>query len=264
MKTHSKMPEIRILHQMARSGGTIICKCLGSMRDIILLSEIHPLGTKLFNPLKQAQEWFNLLTPEDIETLKTKRSLDFRDAILLIYMRCLEQHKTLIIRDWSHLDFTAVPFLSKPSYRPTIVDVLKERFSIRNTATVRHPIDQWLSLRKLLLLKGHITLSDFLHGYLHFAEHCLKIGFIRYEDFVRSPEAELGVLCDYLNIPYDSGFKNRWASYTKITGEIRSWRAGNKIASVSRQTMEPGLSDAFVKNEDYIRILELLGYEHPE
>ena len=40
-------PIIRIIHNLARSGGTPICKCLGCMSDIVLLSEIEPNGFDL-------------------------------------------------------------------------------------------------------------------------------------------------------------------------------------------------------------------------
>ncbi len=261
--TESKQkPEIRILHQMARSGGTIICKCIGSMQDVVLLSEIHPSGTKLFNPLKQAHEWFQLLEPADLTRLR-QGPLKFKDAIALVYERCLERNKALIIRDWSHLDFTAVPFLPRPSYRLTIAAVLKERFAIRNTATVRHPIDQWLSLRKLALLNGKITLEVFLKGYRHFAEYCVRMGFIRYEDFVRFPEQQLQILCDRLGVAYDPAFEERWPGYRTITGEVQSKRAGSTIAPVPRQQMEAGLLDAFEHNKDYLKTIKLLGYNHP-
>ena len=56
---------------MARSGGTIICRCLASMERIVLLSEIHPLGARMFNPLDQAvsQELVIPLYYTGIETL---------------------------------------------------------------------------------------------------------------------------------------------------------------------------------------------------
>ena len=38
------MKTIRLIHNLPRSGGTIISKCLGAQKDVILLSEIHPDG----------------------------------------------------------------------------------------------------------------------------------------------------------------------------------------------------------------------------
>ena len=65
-------PTLRLLHHMARSGGTLISKCLGCMSGVLLLSEIHPLGTNHFNPLVQAQRWYGLLSSQDLIELKAR------------------------------------------------------------------------------------------------------------------------------------------------------------------------------------------------
>jgi len=36
------MDTIMLIHNLPRSGGTIISKCLGAQKNVILLSEIHP------------------------------------------------------------------------------------------------------------------------------------------------------------------------------------------------------------------------------
>jgi len=261
MPPQPERPVIRILHQMARSGGTVICKCLGSMSDVVLLSEIHPLGTRLFNPLRQAHEWFQLLTPADVARLRGAGSLDFREAIALICERCQERGKTLLIRDWSHLDFTAVPFLPAPSYQLRIVQVLQDRFTVRHLATVRHPLDQWLSLRRLALVHDRLTLEAFLLGYRRFAECCAQIGFVRYEAFTRTPAAALHAICRQLDIRYDPGWELRWSGYTTITGDVQSGRAGRHIGPVPRQQMEAGLAEACASTTDYQQAVRLLGYD---
>ena len=234
------------------------------MKDVIMLSEIHPLGAQWFNPIYQAHEWFNLLTTREIQWLQKKGSVIFEDAIALIHEKCLKQSKTLIIRDWSHLDFTAVPFLQRPSYRLLTADVLSDRFTVRNTAAVRHPIDQWLSLRNLRLLHGRITLEEFLRGYLRFAEYCREIGFARYEDFTKSPEKEMKLLCYRLSIEYDHTFIQNWFEYTTITGDTNSQRGyREEIRPVPRREMEDGLLEQFEKNSDYTRSIKILGYVHP-
>ncbi len=52
--TEPAKPAIRVLHQLARTGGTIISKCLGAMAGVVLLSEINPRGVETYNPLAQA------------------------------------------------------------------------------------------------------------------------------------------------------------------------------------------------------------------
>ena len=245
---------------MARSGGTVLCKCLGSMHDIVLLSEIHHAGTSQFNPLDQANEWYELLTPTDLDHLRRSGEISFPTAISLINQRCLERGKTLLIRDWSHLDFTAVPFFLERTDRLTTADVLQNDFTVVNTASVRHPIDQWLSLRGQAIMRNRIDLKTFLQGYRAFAEQCLRIGFTRYEDFTVDPGAVLSELCSRLNLSYDSGFRDRWSSYTNITGDSGKGRVGSSITTPRRRPMEDGLLDEFQNSEDYQHIVRMLGY----
>ena len=96
-------PVVRVLHQMARSGGTVICRCLASMRGVVLLSEIHPRGLRMFDPLQQAHEWYGLLNEKDIRAARAGQ-LGFRNAIALVHRCCAERGLVLVIRDWSHLD----------------------------------------------------------------------------------------------------------------------------------------------------------------
>ena len=92
-------PHIRIIHMMARSGGTIIAKCLGVMSGVVMLSEVHPAVATLmhqpnkrnqhalcvlwsFDPLRQADQWFGLLTREDKDrVLAARNPLGFEAAI---------------------------------------------------------------------------------------------------------------------------------------------------------------------------------------
>jgi len=47
-------PRIRLLHQLGRSGGTLISRCLGSMQGVVLLSEIHP-----FTPFVRVDQYLS-------------------------------------------------------------------------------------------------------------------------------------------------------------------------------------------------------------
>ena len=256
-------PVIRVIHHMARSGGTVISKCLGSMEGVALFSEIPPAAVRRFDPLRQAHEWYGLLTPGDLARIR-KHGVDFGAAMALIVRRCAERGKIPVVRDWTHIDFTGVPFVATPCYRLRLAEALTERFSVLKTASVRHPIDQWLSLRRLVIVQGKLSLEDFLHGYRRFAERCLEFGFMRYEDFTRDPDTQLRSLCGRLRIPFDPGYRSRWSSYTNITGARHSNRADHDITPLPRRTVDPGLLERFEANEDYRRAIELLGYGHPQ
>jgi predicted O-linked N-acetylglucosamine transferase (SPINDLY family) len=254
-------PKIRVLHHLARTGGTVISKCLGSMSGVTLLSEIHPLGMKQFNPLAQANTWFNLLSEEDIRAVQSK-PVTFIQAIELIHRRAAERGEDLVIRDWTHLDYTAVPFLPERTYRLTTAEILKSGFDVAHTATVRHPINQWLSLRKLSVMAGKIRVEEFLRDYLRFAETCQETGFIRYEDFTRDPDGVLKELCRRLELPFDPDYRDKWKIYRTITGDTGPQVKTHDIAPSPRRPTEPALLAQFEANDDYWAAMELLGYDH--
>ena len=86
-------PTIRIIYHMARSGGTLISKCLAVMNNVVLLSEVHPFGN--INPIAQANKWFHLLTKKDLSYVKRSGGLTFFDAISLIEERCRKKGNIL-------------------------------------------------------------------------------------------------------------------------------------------------------------------------
>ncbi len=254
-------PEIRIVHHMARSGGTIISKCLGCMDDVLLVSEIHPEGSRWFDPVLQCHQWFGMFDPEEIRN-GSLTNMPFLEKIARIYEKAYAQKRTLIIRDWTHLDFTAVPFVKNPTYQLTTAMVLQEWFDVLHVATVRHPIDQWLSLRNLSIMKDQLTIDDFLLGYRKFAEKACEIGFIRYEDFTLNPSQAMKTLCDQLCVAYDNGFLQKWYLYTTITGDTNNQRVPKtSIEAVPRRPMEPSLKKEFEASKDYWASIEMLGYE---
>ncbi len=266
-KSHSsEARRIRLLHNLARSGGTLIAKCLGCMEGVVLLSEIHPKGSERFNPLQQAVQWFHLFDEQALMEIQARGRLNFIQQLDMIEARCHELGKILVVRDWSHYDFTAVPFAPEPSYRFTTAEVLELSgcFSLLRHAIVRHPIDQWLSLSQLSLVKKQLTLEAFLEGYLRYAEHCRDIGFLRYEDFIAAPGTWMERLCDSLDMPFDANFMDKWQHYETISGEVTSERAGREIRKIERRPLDEGTLDAFATNKHYQAAIGMLGYGHPE
>jgi len=143
-----------------------------------------------------------------LEACPTGNEKVFAELMELCWRRCDEAGKTLVIRDWSHLDFMGVPFV-RPSYRLTTAECLQGRFELLQVATVRHPVDQLLSLSKLAVVQGKIVVPEFLEGYRRFAEQAARIGFLRYEDFLDNPDAVLARLCGQLQIAFDSTCEQR-------------------------------------------------------
>ncbi len=109
-----------------------------------------------------------------------------------------------------------------------------------------------------------IDLATYLQGYRRFAEFCVRLGFIRYEDFVRDPDTQLKALCANLDIPFDPGYTDRWTTYAKVTGDLAALNRSKEIRRSPRRPMEAGLLDRFAANADYRRAIDLLGYGHPQ
>jgi len=253
---------------MARSGGTLISRCIGCMNGVALLSEIHPKGLHVHNPLQQAHDWFQLFSDDDIKAISTQ-TFSYLDAISLINKRIIATGKTLVIRDWSHMDFTGLPFINNPSYKSMNDKFLKTRFSLISTATVRHPIDQWLSLSKLTILKDHpdLTIKGFMLGYLEFARYAKQIGFIRYEDFILGNHTTIKNLCSNLKLKFDGDYINKWHRYNSITGDNATTSASRfinhtTIESSPIRAVDEAVLDQFHGLSEYAESTSLLGYKN--
>lgn len=250
---------------MARSGSTLMCKCLGCMKGVTLLSEIHPYASHLFNPLAQAKEWFGLLGQSDLDDLQAQGALSFAKAIGLIKQRCDERGSALVLRDWAHLDYTGHPFTA-PGYTPLLYTELAEHFEIVRVSTTRDPVTQWQSLIQLNVMRvplqsGALDIDQFLLGYRKYAELCMETGFVRYEDFLRKPELPMRKLCDQLQLEFDPGFIKKWTNYHTITGDVGNPRSQGKIKAPPKRPIEPELRERFLANADYHRACKLLGYD---
>lgn len=245
---------------LARSGGTLLSRCLGCMEGIALLSEVHPLGTRLIDPAEQAARWHGLLRPAEVSRWAGGRGR-YDELIALLAARSAERGKTLLLRDWSHLDFLGVPF-AEPSFSSRSAQLLGARFELRRSATVRHPADQWASQQRLDVLRGRVDEGTYLRGCRAFAALAAEIGFVRYEDFTRDPDAELRRLCERLGAPYDGGWRRGYRTYAKVTGDAETMaRAVGEIRPARRREPEPAVLERFRASEDYAEACRLLGYD---
>ncbi len=252
--------KIRLYLNLAQCGGTLFSKCIGSMDGVLLLSEIHPLGSQTYNPITQASRWYDLFSDDDKESLRSKgNEITYLDAIEAIYPLVGARGQTLVIRDWSHLDFNGMPFTEEPPGRSTHLEILQSRFDVVAAATVRHPVPQWLSLVKHLKGICEVPLGAYLSGYRKFAQLAAEVGFVRYEDLLDRPDKTLEALCGKLQIPFDLTYDERWASNRKVTGDNsveREIRNRNPLPTFPGATILE-----FEKSPDYRPALSLLGYK---
>ncbi len=272
----TRKPLVRVLQHLARTGGTLIAKCLACMDGTCLFSETHPSGflpeqLDFFDIMVQAQRWHGLLSEDELQDwladtwpLADRPNVPESDprflcALAHLQERCAKQGQRLLLRDWSHVDYTARPFAFAPVFRPRLVEMLEADYRVLRTATVRHPVRSYVSLLAFMPeLKGVLSPAEYSEGCLHFAEHARKIGFIRYEDFLQDPDKSLRTLCERLELVFDPNYTQRWSEYGKITGDQ------SKATEIRPQPPRPVAKDllrAFDACEAYHSTLELLGYE---
>jgi len=223
-------PRLWVLHNMPRSGGTLVSKCLGVMSSTVLLSEIHPGAQHVesFNALNQAQQWYGLV-PE-----LNWQETEFVDAVIAIQKAATHAKKSLVLRDWSHADYLGPPVTQKPTNSPALMNLLAAHFDIRSIQLVRHPLDTWLSLRRLTLIKKNkIDLSQFLTAYAHYLRNTSADCRLVYEDFLTAPTDQLKRVCESVGLPFDEGYENRWFEFDKITGDTSNSSSLRKKVSIN-------------------------------
>jgi hypothetical protein len=260
----TERPTIRVLQHLARTGGTLICRCLASMAGVAVLSEIHPAGSAIhypfYDPAEQAMRWYELIEPAEREKLGRTTPERFAETIALIEERARARGLALVIRDWTQLDYLGVPFRRETASQPATVAALEDRFALRRFSTVRHPIAQWLSLRKIPGT-GELTLETYLAGYRRFAEEAVRTGFVRYEDFTAAPEDRLRDIAAALDLTFDPSFARRWPDYRNMTGDAPAADESARIAPANARPLPPGLVERFAASDDFTMAIGMLGYE---
>lgn len=268
------MSEIALLYSLARSGGTLLSKCLGCIPGNILLSEINPRWA-YFNPLDQAKQWFSLVQDEDIKNLKSSGNYNYRSSIRLIHDRCEQRGLCLIIRDWTHVDYTPGYYPVSPVYRLSQLEALQEDYEVRHIALARHPIDTFLSLVRLSDYRGRIGIAQYLYGARAYAETAATVGFVRFEDFCTEPDVVLKKTCKTLGVKFDRSYRHSFHDYqavtgdnytpgqnTTLTGETVGERTSDIIRLPQRRSEFSGLLHQIKNSQDYRTIIDLLGYDH--
>lgn len=256
------MEKIRILHVLSRSGGTVISRCLGCMESVLLLSEIHPFGPA--SPIKQAKRWFNAVT--DLEEFQADvNKMPFVDQVELIHKKAGEMGKVLVIRDFTQMDFIGFKGARReritPEYKSVLADKLSARFEVVQFSVVRNPVDQWTSIQGVKGLRDGLVQDRFLTGAAMFALHAQQTGFVRYEDFVNDPDAAIQTICIGLDIPFDSGYRDKWADYKTISGDTKS--EAFQAKEIKKQPEKPGRNDVagkFATSKKYEIARSIVGY----
>ncbi len=256
----NKNKSIVVMLAYARSGGTLLNRCMASIPNVLVLSEVsvEALCPNSCSTIKeQAKKWYGL----------ELKSSGFVENINEIYKYCQSRGITLVIRDWTFGSFVPSRYNNfMPSKSLSTYNVLSKHFSVKAFGLVRNSIDIWLSLQA-----SPRTFYDKNLEFLYeFTKNLIdeNIKFFKYEDFCNNPKKEMKAICDYVEIDYNDHFLN-YCEYKNVTGDIDlpDYSRGIKqseISLLSRRKSYNIFSNDISKNTRSHEINQLLNYDSIE
>lgn len=260
------MKTIRLIHNLPRTGGTIVSKSIGAQKNIILLSEIHPEGvtmrskmkvnSDLGDPVYQSFKYYNLFTVEEYEKIKNS-NIGFEDKIEIILKKTLLLGKNLIIRDWAFVDFFGIPF-SKPTYKNMLFETLKSKYKILNIYLLRNPLETLISCyNSLPFFKDNYKFETFIKSYESFLLDTTDDRNFKFEDFCIYPEENLKRICKKLKIDFDENYLNKLGNI-KVIGDptgIESKKINKEKGNYSKNLLTKEQKDKIDNNNDYKNLM---------
>ncbi len=252
-------PTMRVIHHLACSGGTLVSKCVAALPNVFLLSELHPTsklhmggGKPKFLPADIITQSRYASVP-DVDSLAWKI---FTDSI-----KTTERHVSsfgghLVIRDHTHSDFCVGENFSKHS---SVVEHLSSEFNILRVATLRNPIDSYLSLLsndwEHFEPKGFNEYCKRVHAFV--SEYDTK-EIIKYEDFVENPKDNMQKMAEMLDLPFSDSFLDTFDIF-RVTGD--SGRGGNTISKRERRELSSQLLKDISTSKYFKKIAKKFSYE---
>jgi hypothetical protein len=199
-----------LLINYARSGGTLLNRMFGAYPNTIVLSEVNAKGCA-YNPeglpmptvKDQIRNYYN------IEIQNT----DFAKAIHELNTIAFKTNKTLIIRDWTYIDFNPISlYNATPTYK---LETLHDLNIVKPIplALIRDTIDVWISHKCP-------DLDLFLSNYYKYLKELKKnkIKVFKYENLTTNPIKEFKKICQHLAIPFID-VSATYHTFNKVNGD---------------------------------------------
>lgn len=249
-------PVLRSIHHFACTGGTLISRCIGSMPNTQVLSEIDPLS-----PLTSSVTFMpaDLVSLTRFSSRPPARSEELL-AIFLAGLRTLHEQSLnhgiqIVLRDHSHSYFCCGPLQAG---RPTLRELLQQSYEMCSLVTVRHPLNSYLSLRHNSWVHfSPDTLEEYALRYENFLDHHRDLDIIRYEDFLAHPDIVMQNLCDRLALPFNPAFQELFTAI-HLSGD--SGRRGATISFRPRRPVAEALQAEASQSQAYHQLCTRLGY----
>lgn len=226
--------KLGIIYAFARSGGTLLNRCLGSIPGNIVLSEVNPRASVALLE-QQAQDWFHLLSSEELSQFSEK---SYGEKVLYLAERAHQQGKHLIIRDWPSVNF--LRNASGVIYSPSMVLEQElylmrhsKKLEIRRITFSRRSTDVYESLTRVFAHLKYQSISEFGKSYLEYARAAYEFPLFHYEAFCQQPQETLKEICEALAVSYDSQFLHNFNQFTRCTGDNTSTTTASRGTTLS-------------------------------
>lgn len=250
-------PTLSLIQHLSCTGGTIICRCLASLPDVVLLSEVNPLSKiHLESPRFSPTDMTYLANIGGFPAVDELSRKIFRTEIKVILKHLKLFNKHLVIRDHSHSDYLTTNLLEGQG---TTRKFLAADYNVKAVVTVRHPVDSYLSMQ----LRGWVKFSppsfdEFCRRYLLFLKYNPTLSLFKYEDFARQPEATIQAISNVLNLKYTPNFIKHFNQH-KLTGG--SGRSSDEVIRLrQRRSYDEGFAQEVSQSTHYREICRSLNY----
>lgn len=266
---------VRMIHGLARSGGTIISRCIAALPDVVLYSEIHADGPiQIGRPsgqiahsgsiLWQTETWYPAIHRHlgDIDTLDNRLRND-ADVLKRVIEASYAENRLPVIRDWSFGDFIGWPVEAEPGNRLSVHEALAADHDISALVILRHPLACFMSyLQSNPANMAYLSLpgiEKFMAGYRRFLEATANKPRLRYEDFLADPNTAIRKAAEALQLTFIEGFADNWSDRARITGDATASRS--QAIGMTRQIEIPAsIVDFASRQRDVQAILASLDY----
>lgn len=209
---------IPVLYSFARSGGTLINRCLGCLDGNIVLSEVNPYSSPV--PIEvQVCQWFGLVQPQDIDEFNRK---PYGEKICFLAHIVEQQGYKLIIRDWSTLNFLGNVF-ANISFPSMVLEqelyLFRYGLDSQPVVIVRHAASVYESTTRTFAHLSNLTVEEFGVSYLTYAKAVAKYPVYKLEHFCSQPLENFRSLCNYLQVNYDDSFLSKFSKFSFCSGD---------------------------------------------
>ena len=222
--------KILTIHHLACTGGSVICKAIGSMLKTIVISEVNPNRIRfVFNPYDPTQ--------------------------LLLAQTHLRNH--------THSDYMLVKDINLIINRSSLWSLLSEQFSLTSILTIRNPIESYLSLQNKGWAKSIKDFDDYCKRTLMMIDTYkgLRCKIIKYEDFCNDPITTMKKICKIYEIEFNEKFEEIFYKIP-MTGDSGRGKTSNIIQTLDPKYVDNELKKQANSSDAYLKIIENYNYKN--